>query len=136
MADQKSEEQTRAEELAEEKKQDEELRKAAHEVGERAQSESGMVISQAQRLFYEVWNQHGLDMSIDEGKEQFDRCIRMAEEIRKICAKDFRTRFKRIKDEFEKEHTKLSPDGKRRIIITPSEAWQEHRFNQPGQIQQ
>ena len=92
------------------------LDNAVYEAGLKAQAESGMVVSQAQRLFYEVWNKGGDTMSIMEGKEQFDRCMRMAEEIREICAKDFRKRLKSADEEFRKKHG----GGKGSRIILPS----------------
>lgn len=117
-----------------EKAEEEQLRKVSYEVGEKAGSESGMVISQAQRLFYEIWNQRGYKMSIKEGVDHFRKCMDMAEEIREIAADDFKTRIKKAQEDFEQNQTEISPDGVRRIIIPSGEDWAQHRLQTPGRI--
>jgi hypothetical protein len=124
-----------------EEQQNEMLQQSAYEVGARAEAESGMVISQAQRLFYEYWNQGGCNESIQKGKAQFDFCMRMAEEIRDISAKDFKARLLKADAEFKKWHKSAAAkdpehDGVQRIIPAPSAAWAQHRMSQPGRMVQ
>ena len=98
------------------------LKEAVHEAGLKATSESQMVSTQAQRLFYEYWNSGGHSQGFDKGKDQFRKCMRMAEEIRQIVTQDFAARVKKHDDALR---------GQFKHIIQPgSRLWEDWRL--PG----
>lgn len=105
-----------------------ELKDMNESVAIEATRQSQAVISQAQRLFYEVWNSKGHMLPIVDGVKQFKRCLEMAEQIRVLCLEEQYNRAKKIEAEYRAELDKLSPTGESKIILPGKMMLSEHRI--------
>ena len=97
------------------------ISEAVYEAGERARAESQMVMSQAQRIFYEYWNAGVHKETIENCIAQFEKCVKMADEIRQVASKDFEARVSKYDKEIRDKASKSN------IILPDSRMWKDWR---------
>ena len=109
--------------MSEDITQEEQLKNAIFEAGERAKSESGMISSQAQRLFYEYWNNQGDECNLKDAVTHFKKCMQMAEQMMDILREDFSMRVKKYDDGIKKKYEKSG------LILPGASEWESWRPN-------
>lgn len=96
---------------------------AIYEASQQAFHETKMIVSQAQRLFYEYWNTGGWNKGLKEGEKAFEKCMEMGEIIRKHSTNEFYRRTKKYDKKLKAKHSN--------IILPGARAWEPWRV--PGQ---
>jgi len=109
--------------MSEDITQEDELKNAVFEAGERAKSESGMISTQAQRLFYEYWNNQGDECNMKDAVTHFKKCMQMAEQIMNIVREDFSKRVKKYDDGIKKKYEKSG------LVLAVNSDWDSWRLN-------